>query len=107
LAQPHVRPIVRGKAGTPVEFGAKISISCVSGYCSLDRLDWEAYHEAADLPRQVEQYQSRHGYYPESVHADQIYRTRLNRDWYKARGIRLQRRCYTLTQKITFSASPT
>jgi len=49
----------------------------------------------------------RHGYYPESVHADQIYRTRLNRDWYKARGIRLQRRCYTLTQKITFSASPT
>jgi hypothetical protein len=79
----------------------------VSGYCSLDRFDWEAYHEAADLPRQVEQYQARHGYYPESVHADQIYRTRLNRDWYKARGIRLQRRCYTLTQKITFSASPT
>ena len=23
LTQPHVRPIVRGKAGTPVEFGAK------------------------------------------------------------------------------------
>lgn len=89
LAQPHVRPIVRGKAGTPVEFGAKISISCVSGYCSLDRLDWEAYHEAADLPRQVEQYQSRHGYYPESVHADQIYRTRTNRAWCKERGIRL------------------
>lgn len=89
LAQPHVRPIVRGKAGTPVEFGAKISISCVSGYCSLDRLDWDAYHEAADLPHQVEQYQARHGYYPESVHADQIYRTRANRNWCKARGIRL------------------
>ncbi|WP_410510506.1 IS5 family transposase [Nodosilinea sp. E11] len=89
LAQPHVRPIVRGKAGTPVEFGAKISISCVSGYCSLDRLDWEAYHEAADLPRQVEQYKARHGYYPESVHADAIYRTRVNRSWCKAHGIRL------------------
>ncbi len=25
LAQPHIRPIVRGKAGTPVEFGAKIA----------------------------------------------------------------------------------
>ncbi|WP_228052292.1 IS5 family transposase [Nodosilinea sp. LEGE 07298] len=89
LAQPHVRPIVRGKAGTPVEFGAKISISCVLGYCSLDRLDWEAYHEAADLPHQVEQYKARHGYYPESVHADQIYRTRTNRAWCKERGIRL------------------
>ena len=27
LTQPHVRPIVRGKAGTPVEFGAKLSVS--------------------------------------------------------------------------------
>lgn len=89
LAQPHVRPIVRGKAGTPVEFGAKFSISCVSDYCSLDRLDWEAYHEAADLPRQVEQFRTRHGYYPESVHADQIYRTRPNRAWCKEYGMRL------------------
>jgi hypothetical protein len=27
IAQPHVRPIVRGKTGTPVEFGAKINTS--------------------------------------------------------------------------------
>jgi IS5 family transposase len=27
ISQPHVRPIVRGKAGKPVEFGAKISVS--------------------------------------------------------------------------------
>ena len=27
LSQPHIRPIVRGKAGTPVEFGAKLSVS--------------------------------------------------------------------------------
>jgi hypothetical protein len=26
ISQPHVRPIVRGKAGVPVEFGAKISV---------------------------------------------------------------------------------
>lgn len=32
IAQPHIRPIVRGKAGTPVEFGAKIAIRCVDGY---------------------------------------------------------------------------
>jgi hypothetical protein len=27
LSQPHIRPIVRGKAGTPVEFGAKLVAS--------------------------------------------------------------------------------
>jgi hypothetical protein len=28
---PHIRPIVRGKAGNPVEFGAKLSASCYNG----------------------------------------------------------------------------
>jgi hypothetical protein len=27
ISQPHIRPIVRGKAGSAVEFGGKISIS--------------------------------------------------------------------------------
>jgi hypothetical protein len=31
LTQPHIRPIVRGKAGTPVELGAKLSASCYNG----------------------------------------------------------------------------
>jgi transposase, IS5 family len=62
LTQPHIRPIVRGKSGTPVEFGAKLSASCVNGYT---------------------------GAYPESVHADKIYRTNLNRSWCKEKGIRL------------------
>ncbi len=37
LSQPHIRPIVRGKAGTPVEFGAKLSVSYIDGYVFLDR----------------------------------------------------------------------
>lgn len=32
LSQPHIRPIVRGKAGKPVEFGAKLSVSCFDKY---------------------------------------------------------------------------
>ena len=28
ISQPHVRPIVRGKVASPVEFGAKISLKC-------------------------------------------------------------------------------
>jgi hypothetical protein len=31
LSQPHIRPIVRGKAGKSVEFGAKLSASCFEG----------------------------------------------------------------------------
>ena len=35
LNQPHIRPIVRGKAGKSVEFGAKLSASCFNGYVFL------------------------------------------------------------------------
>ncbi|NER06346.1 MAG: hypothetical protein F6K17_29075 [Okeania sp. SIO3C4] len=37
LNQPHVRPIVRGKAGKNTEFGAKLSASCIDGYVFLHR----------------------------------------------------------------------
>jgi transposase, IS5 family len=89
LSQPQVRPIVRGKAGTPVEFGAKFSASCVKGQVLIDHLDWNNFNESGDLPQQVEQFRSRLGHYPESVHADQIYRTRANREYCRVRGIRL------------------
>lgn len=90
ISQPHVRPIVRGKAGKRVEFGAKISISHQKdGYVSLDKLSWDAYNECCDLPDQIERYKKRFGYYPSSVHADTIYRTRENRKYCKDRDIRL------------------
>ena len=89
LTQPHLRPIVRGKAGTPVEFGAKLSVSYSDGYCFLDHLSWDNFNESLDLESQVEKYYQRFGCYPESLHVDQIYRTRANRAWCKERGIRL------------------
>ena len=89
LAQPHVRPIIRGKAGTPVEFGAKISASCAHGFATLDRLSWSAFNEGGDLPLQAERYRARHGHYPAVIRADGIYRTRENRQWCAERGIRL------------------
>lgn len=89
LSQPYVRPIVRGKAGTPVEFGAKLSVSYVQGCVFLDVLSWDNFNESTHLQQQVEAFYQRFGHYPESVHADQIYRTRANRSWCKARGIRL------------------
>ena len=89
LSQPHVRPIVRGKAGTPVEFGAKVSASCVEGQVFLDHLSWDNFNESGDLPQQIEAFSQRFGHYPKSVHADQIYRTRNNRAYCRERGIRL------------------
>jgi len=89
LYQPHVRPIVRGKAKAPVEFGAKISVSLVDGMSFVDTLSWNAFNESGDLVMQVEAYRQRFGYFPKSVHVDKIYRTRENRRFCKERGIRL------------------
>ena len=89
LSQPHIRPIVRGKAGKSVEFGAKLSASCFEGYVFLDRMSWDNFNESGDLKAQVEAYHRFTGYYPESVHADRIYRTRENRAWCKEKGIRI------------------
>jgi transposase, IS5 family len=89
ITQPHVRPIVRGKAGTPVEFGAKLSASYWNGYIFLDRISWDNFNESSDLKMQVESFKDFTGVYPESVHVDKIYRTKANRDWCKERGIKI------------------
>ncbi len=54
LAQPHVRPIVRGKVGQAVEFGAKLSASSVESYVFLERFSWDNHNESVDLIEQVE-----------------------------------------------------
>ena len=89
ISQPHVRPIIRGKAGRPVEFGAKLSASCADGFVHLERLGWDSFNEGGDLQMQVERYRRRHGHYPQSVHADKIYRTLANRKYCKKKRIRL------------------
>lgn len=89
LTQPHIRPIVRGKAGTAVEFGAKLSASCWNGHLFLDRISWDNFNESGDLKVQVESFKNYTGAYPESVHVDKIYRTKANRAWCKQKGIRM------------------
>lgn len=90
LSQAHVRPIVRGKARSNVEFGAKISISVTGhGLAFLDRLSFNPYNEGEDLRSQAFAYRRRHGCYPEVICADQIYRTRSNRAFCKRHSIRL------------------
>jgi len=87
ISQPHVRPIVRGKAGSAVEFGSKISVSMMGKLAFVDHLSWDAFNESTDLKTHVERYQERFGVYPESVHADGVYGTRANRKWLKDKEI--------------------
>ena len=89
ISQPHVRPIKRGKAGSDTEFGAKLSVSLVDGYAFVDRTSWDNFNECQDLQGQAEAYRKRFGVYPESVHADRIYRTRDNLRYCKKHHIRL------------------
>lgn len=90
LHQPWIRPIVRGKTKTPVEFGAKFDLSLdTEGYARIERLSFEAYNESGCLQEAVERFKERTGHYPVRVLADQIYRTRENRRYCKDHGIRL------------------
>lgn len=89
LHQPHVRPIVRGKAGRETEFGAKLTASLENGYTRIERLSWEAYNEAADLQTICERYKERNGHYPEAVLADKLFRNRENLRYCSEHGIRL------------------
>jgi len=73
LAQPWVRPIVRGKAHANTEFDAKLHISQVNGYARIEQLDFEPYNESEGLWRAVERYRKHSGCYPERILADKIY----------------------------------
>ena len=79
IFQPHVRPIVRGKAKAKVEFGAKIGVSVVDGYTFIDHHSWDAYNECEDLIPHLRAYKKRFGCLPEKLEADKIYMNRRNR----------------------------
>jgi hypothetical protein len=79
LRQPFVRPIVREKAGRPVEFGQKPAFSVVNGYTFIDVRTFDNFNEGVTLVAGAEKFYKRHGCWPEAVLADQIYRTRDNR----------------------------
>ena len=89
IHQPHVRPIVRGKAKASTEFGAKIHLSMIDGVAFLDVLSWDAFNEGTHLRSCVENYKSSYGYYPEKVLVDKIYANRDNRKWLKKERIKI------------------
>lgn len=89
IHQPHVRPMVRGKARHKTEFGSKIHLSMVDGYSFMDTISWDAFNESTRLVEYVENFRKRFGHYPKKVLVDKIYATRENRNWLKQMGIEI------------------
>jgi transposase, IS5 family len=89
ITQPYVRPVIRGKAGSSVEFGAKISISVKDGLCFVDKIGWDNFSEGSLLHMQCQNYHRRFGCYPSRVLADKAYLSQDNRRWCKKMGIAL------------------
>lgn len=89
IDQPHVRPIVRGKAGNPTEFGAKIVVALVGGYAFIVQDGWDNYNEAKQLIQAAGKYKEMFGFYPETILGDRAYPIRENRKWCAEHNIRL------------------
>lgn len=92
IHQPHVRPIVRGKAKARVEFGAKIGVSIVNGFTYIDHHSWEPYNEASDLAVHIDKFEERFGCKPDRFFGDRIYLNRDNRKTLIGKGIEIMGR---------------
>ena len=106
IHQPHVRPIVRGKAQAKVEFGSKIHVSIIDGISFLDELSWDAFNEGSHMLDYIEKYRKRFGCYPREVLADQIYCTRGNRAALKELGIKLLAKPLGRPSALSIHVSP-
>ncbi len=101
ISQPYIRPIVRGKAKAPTEFGAKLDMSVDEhGMARLEKLSFDAYNESDVVKTALENYRERTGHYPERVLADQIYRNRDNINFCKKWHIRLSGKALGRPKKI-------
>jgi IS5 family transposase len=89
ISQPYIRPIVRGKAKAPVEFGAKLDISLEDGFARIETISFDPYNESTVLQDAVERFHKRNGCYPKKVIADKIYRNRNNLKYCADKGIKL------------------
>jgi IS5 family transposase len=89
ISQPHIRPIVRGKANVPVEFGAKAATAHIGGFSFVIHLGYDNFSESQYLKKSAEEYKRIFGFYPKVIIGDRAYATNDNRNYCKSKGIRL------------------
>jgi hypothetical protein len=89
ISQPHIRPIVRGKSGKPVEFGAKVATVNIGGFSFVINMAYDNFSEAKYLEKSAEEFKRMFGFYPKVIIGDKAYGTKDNRKFCKSKGIRL------------------
>jgi len=89
LYQWWVRPMVRGKDKNKVEFGSKINVSEVEGFCRINQFKWDAFNEGKCLKEQVESFKDFYGCYPRYLLGDKLFLNRENRNYLKGKGIKI------------------
>lgn len=78
--KPYIRPIVRGKEGKRVEFGAKVHMSQVDQINFIEHLSFEAFHEGNRMWKSMFKHNKRFEKCRQ-YGADQIYATNKNRKY--------------------------
>jgi IS5 family transposase len=89
ISQPHLRPIVRGKTNTPVEFGAKVATAHIGGFSIVIHMGYDNFSEAKYLKKTAEEYKRIFGFYPKVIIGDRAYATNDNRNYCQSKNIRL------------------
>jgi hypothetical protein len=89
IFQPWVRPMVRGKDKNKTEFGSKVDVSEVDGFCRVDRFSWDAFNEGGDVELLVKNFRELYGCYPKVFLGDGIYLNRKARMLLKEKGIEI------------------
>jgi hypothetical protein len=89
IFQPWVRPMVRGKDKNKTEFGSKVDVSEVDGFCRVDRFSWDAFNEGGDVELLVNNFHDLYGCYPKVFLGDGIYLNRRARKFLKDKGIEI------------------
>ena len=83
----HIRPMVRGKFPTEVEFGPKVSFSLVGKYLFLNNLMFENTHDSNLLVGAIEHYKNTFGSLPNEIATDRGFYSKANVDYAKSLGI--------------------
>jgi hypothetical protein len=94
INHPYVRPIVRGKTITKVEFGTKIHVSIIDSISFLYRISLYAFSEVIHMVEYLEKYKVRFGCSPRELLPDKIYSNNINRVDFK------NKRFQTITKPI-------
>ncbi len=86
LYKPYLRPIVRGKEGKRVEFGAKVHMSQVDQINFIEHLNFDAFHEGVRMWKSVFNHRKRFKKCSQ-YSGDKLYANNDNRKFATKRGI--------------------